>query len=138
RKIRHELLGQMRSQKVRGITAARLKRMPSVRRKLQRLPIKLHRVQDLAGCRAVVENMEEVNAVIKALRRGSAHQLHKEYPYIQTPKSDGYRSHHMVFEFVGLEDNKPYTGRRVEIQIRTRLQHSWATTVEAVGLFRHE
>jgi hypothetical protein len=26
----------------------------------------------------------------------------------------------------------------VEIQIRTRLQHSWATAVEAVGLFRGE
>jgi hypothetical protein len=28
--------------------------------------------------------------------------------------------------------------RRIELQVRTRLQHSWATAVEAVGLFRGE
>ena len=31
-----------------------------------------------------------------------------------------------------------FTGRRIEVQVRTRLQHSWATAVEAVGMFRGE
>jgi hypothetical protein len=31
-----------------------------------------------------------------------------------------------------------HNGRRIEIQVRTRLQHSWATAVEAVGMFRGE
>lgn len=44
----------------------------------------------------------------------------------------------MVFEFKPpTEENAAYAGRRVELQ-RTRLQHSWATAVEAVGLFRRE
>ena len=54
------------------------------------------------------------------------------------PKPDGYRSHHMVFKFRGTGPEEVYDGRRVEIQIRTALQHSWATAVEAVGLFRRE
>lgn len=44
----------------------------------------------------------------------------------------------MVFKFRGKGDDEVYNDRRVEIQIRTRLQHSWATAVEAVGLFRRE
>ena len=44
----------------------------------------------------------------------------------------------MVFKFQGAGDEEVYNNRRVELQIRTRLQHSWATAVEAVGLFRRE
>ena len=44
----------------------------------------------------------------------------------------------MVFKFSGTGQEEVYNGRRVEIQIRTRLQHSWATAVEALELFRRE
>ena len=44
----------------------------------------------------------------------------------------------MVFEYVGKGAKSAFNRRRVELQIRTRLQHSWATAVEAVGLFRSE
>jgi hypothetical protein len=40
--------------------------------------------------------------------------------------------------FRGTGGTEIYIGRRIEIQIRTRLQHSWATAVEAIGLFRGE
>ena len=40
--------------------------------------------------------------------------------------------------FRGRGEKAIYNGRRIEIQIRTRLQHSWATAVEAIGLFRGE
>jgi hypothetical protein len=53
-------------------------------------------------------------------------------------KSDGYRSHHMVLKFSGTGEGAPFNGRRVEVQVRTQLQHSWATAVEAVGLYRRE
>jgi hypothetical protein len=39
---------------------------------------------------------------------------------------------------VTFQDKYPssiYDGRQIEVQIRTWLQHSWATAVEAVGLF---
>jgi ppGpp synthetase/RelA/SpoT-type nucleotidyltranferase len=138
RRLRHELMGNLRSLKVRGITAARLKRMRSIRKKLQTQPIKLDRIQDLAGCRAIVPNISDVNAVVDRLRTSAKHKLHRETDYINKPRSTGYRSHHIIFEFRPEIGEEIFDGRRVEIQIRTRLQHSWATAVEAVGLFRRE
>lgn len=68
----------------------------------------------------------------------SPHFLFEPYDYIQNPKPDGYRSHHLVFKYIGKGDDQVFNGRRIEIQVRTRLQHAWATAVEAVGLFRGE
>lgn len=137
-RLRYELLGQMRRAKVHGITAARLKRMSSIRGKLRKLSVKLDQIQDLAGCRAIVPSIKEVNALVDALRENLAHKVHNEKDYVNKPKADGYRSRHMVFRFAGTGEYEGYSGRRVEIQIRTRLQHSWATAVEAMGLFRGE
>jgi ppGpp synthetase/RelA/SpoT-type nucleotidyltranferase len=63
--------------------------------------------------------------------------LRREDDYIGKPKDDGYRSRHLIFGFCG-RDISNYDGKRIELQVRTRLQHSWATAVEAVGLFRGE
>jgi hypothetical protein len=138
RRMRYELLGQIRKLQLKGITAARLKRMQSIRSKLRKIRINLNQIQDLAGCRAILPTMKDVNLLIEALRQNSAHTLHSENNYINNPKPDGYRCHHMVFKFRGSGGDDVYDGRRVEVQIRTRLQHSWATAVEAVGLFRGE
>ncbi|WP_074132318.1 hypothetical protein, partial [Bradyrhizobium sp. NAS96.2] len=139
RRLRYEVSGLIRKQRITGgFTVARLKRMPSIRRKLRKISSNLNQVQDLAGCRAVLPTMDDVNSLIGALRLNSAHELAREDAYIVRPKPDGYRSHHMVFKFRGEGEAEVYNDRRVEIQIRTRLQHSWATAVEAVGLFRKE
>jgi len=138
RRLRYELIGQVRRQKVTGQTAARLKRMPSIRRKLRKISATLNQIQDLAGCRAILPTIKEANAVINGLRGGSVHDLHNEADYINKPKADGYRSYHMVFKFKGNGEEAVFNGRRVEIQIRSHLQHSWATAVEAVGMFRRE
>jgi hypothetical protein len=69
RKLRYELIGKIRrAQIIGGQTAARLKRMLSIRSKLKRLPGKLNQMQDLAGCRAILPTMQDVNAVIECLR----------------------------------------------------------------------
>lgn len=47
--------------------------------------------------------------------------------YIQEPKDDGYRSIHQIFEH---KDAKMH----LELQIRTQLQHYWATAVEVLGM----
>ena len=51
--------------------------------------------------------------------------------YILEPKEDGYRCLHMVGKF----DNEFKEERKIEFQIRTKLQHSWATTLEIVDIF---
>jgi (p)ppGpp synthase/HD superfamily hydrolase len=104
RKVRSELIGHLRRLGVKGLTAARLKRMPSVRKKLRNTTTKLHQIQDLAGCRAILRTMEDVRALVDSLKQNSPHALKWERDYINQPKPDGYRSYHMVFQFAGRGD----------------------------------
>jgi hypothetical protein len=61
--------------------------------------------------------------------------LRGEKNYINQPKLDGYRSYHLIYEYTGFDKTAIYTGRKIEIQVRTQLQHAWATAVESVGIF---
>lgn len=140
RSVRGSLRWYMHYHDVPGVTAARLKRMQAIRRKLARpglRPLDLHLMQDLGGCRAIVTSIADVRRLVDLMRSGR-HIVHHESAYIEKPKKDGYRSHHMVLEYRGRGERRLHDGKRVEVQIRTRMQHSWATTVEAVGLLRGE
>jgi hypothetical protein len=138
RSTRISVAQRMRWRGLGGYTAARPKRMTSIRRKLRRLTINLEQINDIAGCRAVMDDMAGVNALIEVCENDFPHQIRQRYPYISKPKQDGYRSHHIVFNFHDKGEPDAFDGRRVELQVRTRLQHSWATAVEAVGLYRGE
>ncbi|WP_165982370.1 RelA/SpoT domain-containing protein [Dankookia rubra] len=139
RSVRYSVVHHMKAAGVHGITAARLKRMQAIRGKLLRAPRKLNQLQDLAGCRAILDDIRDVRELVAALRTDLRHELHWEDDYIAGPKTDGYRSHHLIVAFRAKNGaERRYDGRRVEVQIRTRLQHAWATAVEAVGLFRGE
>jgi hypothetical protein len=127
----------MHSRDIGGVAVARLKRMQAIRRKLKRIGIKLNQIQDLGGCRAIVPSIKDVHELIECMRN-CRHDLRHEDSYIEKPKASGYRSHHMIFNYCGRGQRQIYDGKRIEIQIRTRLQHSWATAVEAVGLFLGE
>lgn len=124
---------------IRGDMAARPKRMVSIRRKLRETSTKLDQMQDIAGCRAILDDIAGVHQLTDRIREKFPHSLRREWHYIEDPKEDGYRSHHLVFDFCPRSSHhEPYQGRRIELQIRTRLQHSWATAVEAVGLFNNQ
>jgi len=129
----------MSSLNVKGLTAARLKQMTSIRAKLGRIKSNLRQMQDLGGCRAVVPSIDQARSLAGAIRENSSHNLKREDPYMDNPRLSGYRSHHLVFAFQPRDDSESdYEGRLIEFQIRSRLQHSWATAVEAVGLYRGE
>ncbi|MCA1300717.1 RelA/SpoT domain-containing protein [Stappia indica] len=137
-RVRQELSGRIRRIEYGAVTAARMKRMASIRKKLQR-PLTLYQIQDIAGCRAILRSMKEVNKIVKFYRDGeSRHFIQSEDDYISNPKSDGYRSHHIIVKFNGSGDDAIYNRQTVEVQLRTRSQHAWATAVEAVGLIRRE
>jgi hypothetical protein len=140
RLIRFELGGRARRVQNSGtITAGRIKRMPSIRKKLTRTTNTLIQMQDLGGCRTILESNSRVAALVQLYRDGcSAHEMREDTDYIGSPKSGGYRSHHFVLSFKGDGEHAIYNDRRIEIQIRTQLQHAWATAVEAVGLVRSE
>jgi len=137
RSIRGSLRWYMHYRDINGVTVARLKRMHAIRRKLTRSGIKLHQLQDLGGCRAILQSVQDVQTLVGIMRE-CRHELRRESDYIANPKADGYRSHHLMFNYHGRGDRKAFDGKRVEVQIRTRLQHAWATAVESVGLFLGE
>ncbi|MCL2397611.1 MAG: RelA/SpoT domain-containing protein [Defluviitaleaceae bacterium] len=112
-----------------GETASRLKRLKSIQYKLNKNPdMGLSRMHDIGGCRAVVGSVEQVYEVAKKLQRKNAkRELLKTYDYIENPKDSGYRSLHLVFSQSPRGDGST---RKIEVQIRTRLQHTWATAVE--------
>jgi hypothetical protein len=59
--------------------------------------------------------------------------------YIDDPKSDGYRSIHHIYRYRSEhEKTKAWNGYKVEVQIRTQLQHAWATAVETYDVISGE
>ncbi|MBO6886188.1 MAG: hypothetical protein JJ869_21810 [Marivita sp.] len=48
-----------------GITAGRLKRTSSIRKKLFRGTTKLEQMQDLVGCRAIVNSMDDICSILE-------------------------------------------------------------------------
>lgn len=143
RSMHSSLRAHIRVRELNGFTAARLKRMNAIRGKLRRMsgrrrPLGLADFQDLGGCRAIMHTMAEASELVSAIKERSRHQLWDEDDYIRNSRPTGYRSHHLKFSFVGTGHAAVFNGRRVELQIRTDLQHSWATAVEAIGMFRGE
>lgn len=122
-----------------GFVAQRLKRLPSVEEKLRRFPaMRLSRMQDLGGCRAVVPSVREVDELHHLCRDGrQAHQLSGAKDYLAEPKPDGYRGVHLVYRYCSRSSRKSaLNGTRIEIQIRSHLQHAWATAVETVDVLQ--
>lgn len=114
------------------LIAKRLKRTESIVNKLKRLEkkIQLSTMNDMAGCRAILQNLNEVNRLVGKLSRERKFKLFRNY--INQPRDSGYRSIHMIGYFNNTTYNKKMP---VELQIRTFIQHSWATAVEIVDLF---
>ena len=112
------------------LVSQRLKRTPSILSKLKRNPgMQLARMQDIGGIRAIVDNMKKVREIQDSYKNGTRvfSIVNGGKDYINYPKDSGYRSVHMIF--------KCKDGFSIELQIRTMVQHAWATAVETMGTF---
>lgn len=119
-----------------ALVAQRLKRIPSIIQKLKRFEnMHLSRMQDIGGLRAVVSSLPKVEQLKENYHNSRfKHGLHSFRDYIQNPKQSGYRSIHLVYKYKNpICPN--YDGLFVELQIRSRLQHAWATAVETMGTY---
>jgi hypothetical protein len=114
----------------------RLKREESIRGKLLREPtMKLSKMQDIGGCRVILRDMQEVENLVALYANDSGISV-TDYVENPGPRVSGYRGKHIIWRFEGEGEN--YTGykpMRIEIQVRTELQHSWATAVEVCSTF---
>lgn len=118
-----------------SIIVRRLKRTPSILAKLQREGgMKLDRMEDIGGCRIVVSSKGQVYKVRDAIVDGrTRNTLRRQRDYIKHPKDSGYRGIHLVYRYNGQKTQ--YSAHSIELQIRSKVQHSWATAVEVVGTF---
>ena len=83
-------------------------------------------MQDIAGIRIIVEDMKQLRKIEREILGWE--NLHKVSNYLDGgPKPSGYRGKHFI-----MKDGD----RLVEIQLRTQLQHLWATSVETVDIYR--
>jgi len=122
-----------------AVVAERRKRLPTILDKLKRHPtMSVTTMQDLGGCRVVFDSVAEVEklvAVLVDLPR-SQNRVKKVYDYLREdpgPRTSGYRGIHLVYEYGASKTE--YHGLRIELQVRTQLQHAWATAVETMDLF---
>lgn len=105
------------------VTARRLKRLSSIIIKLKRnRNMKLTQMQDIGGCRAIMPSIEDVNRLVQSYERSIAKN---------PPKKE-----QLVFKYRSTsEEKQAFDGLRIEVQIRSQLQHAWATAVETVSTF---
>lgn len=137
------------------LISQRLKRVPAIIYKLKRTyeghkkpTMKLSQMQDIGGCRAVVADLSLARRIYETyLKSDLKHKLVNKKNYIDYksekekidgPKPDGYRGFHLVYSYRTPRGMKRYNGLLTEIQIRTKLQHLWATAVETAGFFTRQ
>lgn len=108
---------------VRVEVSQRLKRVPTILDKLSREPtLNLAHMQDIGGCRAVLDSLAELRGVESRLKKNRPPVGYSDY--VTDPRDSGYRGVHVVVV---------YDHHRIEVQLRTRVMHSWAITVERLS-----
>ncbi len=120
-----------------ALVAQRLKRTPSIINKLQRFPsMNLDRMQDICGFRIILPQLADIYTLHDRFSRSKRFKHELVLPpkdYIKFPKADGYRSLHQVFKYNNTT-HPELNDLRMELQLRTALQHAWATAVETLGI----
>ncbi len=93
----------------------------AIKDKLIRTSMRLSQMQDVAGCRLVVENLRQQDLVVADLAR-----LFPDHSIVDRRKtpSHGYRAVHFIVR---------HQDKAVEIQIRTEPQHAWAEYAEKLA-----
>jgi len=99
-------------------------------------------MHDIGGCRAILFPSWLVEELVKVYEKADSRnpqrgmQFVKKFDYISSPKADGYRSIHLVYKYRTTSKKLAvYNGLRIEIQIRSYIQHLWATAVETVDTY---
>ncbi|WP_169819227.1 GTP pyrophosphokinase [Anaerobacillus arseniciselenatis] len=108
----------------------RIKPISSILDKAHRKNIPLDeletRMQDLAGVRVMCQFVEDIDAVVKLIRRRKDFEIIEERDYITNEKRSGYRAYHLVIKYpvqtIGGEKKI-----LVEIQVKTLAMNFWAT-----------
>jgi ppGpp synthetase/RelA/SpoT-type nucleotidyltranferase len=106
----------------------RLKRYESIVAKVIRDQTRLGEIEDVAGCRSVLPDLDAIERVHeRLLAQAGKLELVRVRDYNEMPHSGGYRALHLWCRRDGF---------KVEIQLRTARQHDWAKLVERLDKSR--
>ncbi len=101
----------------------RLKKEVTILDKLIRLPtMGLTQMGDIGGVRVVLPDQDAVDDVLRRVRKNWRDEIERVRDYVASPKDSGYRAKHLIVV---------KKTRRIEVQLRTPLQDTWANQVEA-------
>lgn len=120
------------------VVVQRIKKMETIQSKIHRVDkLELWDMQDVGGCRAIMSSIDAVRELeSRYVSQPMRHRLKRRKDYIAIPKEDGYRGIHLIYVYQHTyEDQAPWTGCQIEIQLRTKLQHAWAAAIETADLF---
>ncbi|MDR2545979.1 MAG: GTP pyrophosphokinase family protein [Lachnospiraceae bacterium] len=111
---------------------ARLKSSESIVKKLKRYGCEstidnmVQRVNDIAGIRVICSFTSDIHRIANMITRQEDIKIISVKDYLKTPKSNGYKSYHMLVSVpVYLSDR--IMDAKVEIQIRTVAMDFWAS-----------
>lgn len=87
----------------------------------------LSQTPDLVGGRVIVNNLVDIHRVEALLRESvfTEANMIKRQDYVTDPQDHGYRALHLNFR-INVPERIGYDFVRCEVQVRTRLQDSWA------------
>ncbi len=110
--------------------AQRLKRKPQIIRKLDRLSVRLTQLQDIGGCRIILEKNSDVDKFLMFLQEKVKSQSNLKIDRITDYRErgrdiTGYRSLHILLS---------HSGFKLELQVRSRIQHYWAESIERTSV----
>lgn len=110
--------------------AQRLKRKPQIIRKLSRLSVRLTQLQDIGGCRIIVEKNADVDRLLAFIEECVAKQVTLSIERITDYRDKGrditgYRAVHVLMA---------RGGHKLELQIRSRIQHYWSESIERTSV----
>ena len=110
--------------------AQRLKRRPQILRKLRRLSVRLTQLQDIGGCRIIVDKNTDVDElksfITTRLASAGFAKVLRETDYRDLGRDDtGYRALHLLLDVKGY---------KIELQLRSRIQHYWSESIERTSV----
>lgn len=120
------VVGQIRDRLKLEPTGRPAKTTKAIVEKLRREKTRLSQMQDIAGCRIITTTLSQQDDVVARLA-----EMFNERPVDRRERpSHGYRAVHVIVN---------QSGKLVEVQIRTLLQHTWAELSEKLSdEFGHE
>jgi len=110
--------------------AQRLKRKPQIIRKLTRLSVRLTQLQDIGGLRIIVDSNQDIDRLytelIDRIESQNKFKIIRTVDYREKGRDiTGYRAVHIILY---------RQGYKLELQIRSRIQHYWAESIERTSV----